>query len=314
MSTKAFTSHEESFIGYKKLHQPSREGDYHSDSDDEHYYDDYEPQSLFDEDAMFCEDEYEPFVDTSQERKSCVFSGRTILKPIDWKKLSPSKSPETKPRGPKTSTWWDSTQVVDESKRLVNGVINYSAILPPPTKREVVKVAKKKKKSTTTQSKVSGPEARRADAPRPSCDGFGRARVGGLRSGTLTPEGFGNVDQQPTRLCVSVLRNAKQCFHKERCRFAHDYADLKECNFGERCKKVTVVSRSSETPTSVVYHNKPEGTTCTFKHANESLASYLHRIPQPAKSGSREIPQAHGSRPSKAHGSRPSKPTNVKRK
>jgi hypothetical protein len=254
MSTKAFTSHEESFTGYKKLQQP-REGDY-SDSDDENYYDDYEPQSLFDEDAMFCDDDYEPFV-AEEEHKSCVFLGRTVFKPIHWRKLSPSKNTETSPS--KTSTWWDNTQLVDESKRLVNGVINYSAILPPPTKREVSKIKKKKKPGAVkTESKTR---------PVPS-SGDPRTKL------PYGPQQHFDEVQQPTRLCISVLKN-KQCFHKERCRFAHNYADLKECNFGERCKKVIVVSRSE----TFIYHNKPEGTACTFKHANESKASYLHRVP-----------------------------------
>lgn len=264
MSTKAFTSHEESFTGYKKLHQPPREGDY-SDSEDENYYDDELP--LFDEDAMFCDDDYEPFVDAEEEHKSCIFSGRTVLKPIHWSKISPSKSIETSPS--KTSTWWDNTQLVDESKRLVNGVINYSAILPPPTGRRPVEgtggprnkreVSKKKKKPGASKSE---PKTR----PIPSDP---RTKP------SLGPRQHLDEIQQPTRLCISLLKSNKQCFHKERCRFAHNYADLKECNFGERCKKVIVVSRSE----TFTYHNKPEGTPCTFKHANESKASYLHRVP-----------------------------------
>ncbi len=73
-----------------------------------------------------------------------------------------------------------------------------------------------------------------------------------------------------TRMCNSV-GTGQRCPHGERCRFAHDKAELvvKNCHYGEECRNVAY--RNGE------YVNKP-GKCCAFKHPGEASANYHSRM------------------------------------
>lgn len=222
------------------------------DYEEDEFYNHYEPED-FDED-----DDYQPFVpeDESREEKKSPFR---VVKPLSWAKLSPPKtSPESK-KSP-VQTWWDKPR---EDKKIVNGVLDYSVLLPPktdPPKREHSipndnKGGKNKKQRKTNVQKA---KVEKTSTP-------------------IIQDEF----QKPTRMCLSVIKNIK-CFHKTQCRFAHDYADLKECNFGEKCKKIVVVNRHANGELELANKNKGQNGNemCSFKHTNESKTSYLKRVPQ----------------------------------
>jgi Putative zinc finger protein len=241
MNTKIYS--EDSFVGYNKKEISY---DYYTDEEEDDFYDRYEPEIW--EEEEFDSGEYQPFVfEEEDDRKTSP----RVIKPISWSKLSPPKSVEKSPT--KLSGWWDKMGKIDESKKLVNGILNYSILLPPRIempKREIKQRQKKNKAIRSTGQK-----------PKPN----------------VTKLVVQPVDQsKPTRMCLSVLKNTK-CFHKAPCRFAHDYKELKECNFGERCKKITILKKS---PTGELELGNKNGEVCSFKHANESKTSYLKRVPQ----------------------------------
>lgn len=118
-------------------------------SDDEYpeeddFYNHYEP---YEED--FDDDEHQPFV-PEEEKIHPLFTFKTIkaVKPIFLN--SPTKSEENSPKktDTKSPSWW-SKKVIDESNRIVNGVLNYAALLPPLTPKpkvvEVIPQPQKKK-------------------------------------------------------------------------------------------------------------------------------------------------------------------------
>lgn len=236
-------SREDSIVGYNKnftnyIMYDEDDSDY---TDEEDFYDQYEPY----EEEIF--DDYQPFIpDDEEEKKS---SSIRILKPC---KLLNSPTKTNVAKSPiKSPSWWEKKIVNDSSNRIINGVLNYSALLPPSTPKSKVAVSQPKKIKNKTCGKTN---------PQP-------------KKVTITGE---SDIQKPTRLCLSVTKKIK-CFHGSKCRFAHKYSELKECNFGQNCKKVNIIKTNSDN--TVELSNK-NGIMCTFKHAKESQNSYLKRVPQ----------------------------------
>ena len=222
--------------------------------DQDDFYDHYEP---FTNEEFNDGDDYEPFDPEAEEREyelSRIKQDR-VLKPYAWM-TSPTKTPKASPTKP--PTWWDKTQTVEENARIINGVLNYGALLPPPSIKKTNKKKNKKNPNSIRahpqQAKTHPQQARAPHAP--------------------TADQCALL-QKPTRFCMSFVKNMK-CFHGSNCRFAHQYSDLKECNFGDKCKKIEVVKT---TASGVVLKNRAEN-ICIFKHANETKASYLARVPQ----------------------------------
>lgn len=227
------------------------DSEYDYDSEEDDFYDNYEP---YEED--FDNGEYQPFLPEEEEKEHQAYvSARSIkiIKPFNWMN-SPTKSGEQSPTKP--VEWWDKNTTVSETERVINGVLNYAALLPPPTPKPKQAVKQPKPKNSKRKSK----QPLKQQAPK---------------------EVENNVQMEPqvyksTRLCLSVIKKTK-CFHGKKCRYAHDYSDLKECNFGERCKKIYLVKTNPDGSLELANKN---GATCNFKHSKESQASYLKRVPQ----------------------------------
>jgi hypothetical protein len=229
---------------------------YDSDSEDEEeFYDNYEP---YEEDFDYTNGEdyqsFDPEKEEEEYRSSINKKKVPKIKPFSWK-----NSPTTSPTLVKPKTWWDKTNTIDDNNRFTNNkVLNYAALLPTPQKKEVVDVKQpkpkkqKKSKSVQPQSKPVVPSEKVKQQPQ-DC-----------------------APSKPTRFCLSVLKKAK-CFHGKQCRFAHTYSDLKECNFGEKCKKIKVVKVNHDGTLEIENKNNAG---CNFKHAKESKNSYLKRVPQ----------------------------------
>ncbi|AHL67514.1 hypothetical protein DH26_gp012 [Chloriridovirus anopheles1] len=248
MTTKMYS--EDSFVGYNKKEISY---DYYTDEEEDDFYDRYEPEIW--EEEEFDNGEYQPFVFQEEEERK---TSPRVMKPISLSKLSPPKSAEKSPT--KSPSWWDKTDKIYDSKKLINGVLDYSVLLPPKVevpKREIKEqqVSKKNKKARTAGT--AGTSSQKPNVVKPN----------------LVKE---EQHLKPTRMCLSVVKNTK-CFHKAQCRFAHDYKDLKECNFGERCKKIVILKKS---PTGELELGNKNGEVCSFKHTNESKTSYLKRVPQ----------------------------------
>jgi len=273
--------------------------DIYDDSDEEDFYDNYEPF----EDVEFDDGEYVPFDPEEEEREHQAYispSSRLIkrVKPIIL--TSPSKKEEEE----KTPifTWWDKNESVPDTQRMVNGVLNYAALLPEPIPNsfgpkgiksddtivvQIKKKSKKNKKNAVNAPHASNPHptASRASNHK-SNDGMPvrtesvknrlgvptKARETRSKKQAETPS---DNQMKPTRFCLSVVKKAK-CFHPQ-CRFAHSYSELKECNFGKKCKKITVVQSNQD---GTVELDNKNGLVCVFKHATESEQSYLRRVPQ----------------------------------
>ena len=242
-------------------------GDDQDDQDD--FYDHYEP---FTNEEFNDGDDYEPFDPEAEEREyelSRIKQDR-VLKPYAWM-TSPTKTPKASPT--KLPTWWEKTQTVEENARIINGVLNYGALLPPPS---IKKTNKKKNKKNPNSIRAHPQQAKTHPQqakthPQQAKTHPQQARVS---HASVTQQPTANL-QKPTRFCMSFVKNMK-CFHGSNCRFAHQYSDLKECNFGDKCKKVEVVKT---TASGVVLKNRAEN-ICIFKHANETKTSYLARVPQ----------------------------------
>ena len=220
--------------------------------DQDDFYDHYEP---FTNEEFNDGDDYEPFDPEAEEREyelSRIKQDR-VLKPYAWM-TSPTKTPKASPTKP--PTWWEKTQTVEEKARIINGVLNYGALLP------------KKKNKKNPNSIRDHPQ--QAKNPQQAKTHPQQAKTHPQQA-TQQP----TANQKPTRFCMSFVKNMK-CFHGSNCRFAHQYSDLKECNFGDKCKKVEVVKT---TASGVVLKNRAEN-ICIFKHANETKTSYLARVPQ----------------------------------
>lgn len=259
---------EDSIVGFNKR-VTNYTDNYYCGSDDENedddFYAQYEP---YEEDFDDNDGDYQPFIpeDEEVEHKTTVSPSLIkIVRPcINFN--SPTRSAKTSPT--KVSTWWDKNQIVEDSQRIVNGVLNYAALLPPPTpktpKPKVVEIQPKTK-----------PKNKKKNGPKRPLENTMVENHHKLKPNQKTTEKTSEV-QKPTRFCLSVIKKSK-CFHGAQCRFAHDYSDLKECNFGDKCKKVSVVKTNPDG--TVELKNKNEA-TCNFKHAKESKASYLKRVPQ----------------------------------
>jgi hypothetical protein len=257
MASKMSMSREDSIVGYNK--RVANYTDIYDDSDDDSengFYNHYEP---FEEEFDFNNNDgdYQPFIPEEEEKEHKSFISSSLkrsMKPFVWMN-SPTKSVEKSPKI-KSQTWWDKNETIEESKRVVNGVLNYAALLPPPTRKVEVqpKKFKKTKKKGGKQQIIEKKEMVKKPPSQP----------------------VAMEVQKPTRFCLSIIKKSK-CFHGAQCRFAHDYADLKECNFGVKCKKIVVTKTNADG--TVELANKNE-IGCNFKHGKESKNSYLKRIPQ----------------------------------
>lgn len=271
MATKMSMSRggEDSIVGFNKKVANYTSYDSEDDySEEEDFYDHYEPYE-----EEFDNGDYQPFNAEDEEKE--YYKARIspsfikVFKPIFLN--SPTKSAEKSPT--KSPTWWDKNKPIEESKRMINGVLNYALLLPPPTPKPVVvpqqvKKSKKNKKGKDTTKQPTEKKVKNNDSTVPSKP---TPKIPYFKDPNATPE-----VQKPTRFCLSIIKKTK-CFHKAQCRFAHDYADLKECNFGEKCKKIKVVTRNPDSTVEMVNKNEAG---CNFKHANESKNSYLKRVPQ----------------------------------
>jgi hypothetical protein len=219
---------------------------------------DFQDEDLYDYEDLHHEDdfdngEYQPFNPEEEEKdylSSLNNKPRKVVKPFAWMN-SPVKSVEKSPKGEKSPSpsWWDIKK--NPSFDRINGALNYASLLPPPTTKLIVDGKKKKQKKGVKPTPTNG--------------------VKPTSTSISTDE-----QQKPTRLCLSVIKKSK-CFHGAKCRFAHKYSELKECNFGNNCKKIVLVKTNSDG--TLELNNKSEK-CCNFKHAKESLNSYLKRIPQ----------------------------------
>ena len=257
---------EDSIVGFnKKISTANYTNNYDSEYDseeEEDYYDNYEP---YEDEFNYNDGDYEPFVPEEEEEKKAYVSPRfNKIKLITSLNSPTKKSVEKSPT--KSPTWWDKTETITADNRMVNGVLNYAALLPP----KVVKIEEpkseiqpKKSKKNNKKGKQQPTEPKVVVKPTP--------KSVKPREDTTTAE-----VQKPTRFCLSVIKKSR-CFHGKQCRFAHDYSDLKECNFGEKCKKIVVLKTNQDG--TVELANKNE-VTCNFRHAKESKNSYLKRVPQ----------------------------------
>jgi chemotaxis protein histidine kinase CheA len=259
------------------------DADSFSDQDDQDdFYNHYEP---FTNEEFNDGDDYESFDPEAEEREyelSRIKQDR-VLKPYAWM-TSPTKTPKASPTKP--PTWWEKTQTIEENARIINGVLNYGALLPPPSIKKTNKKKNKKNPNSTRahpqQARVHPQQARAH--PQQARVHPQQARVHPQQARAHPQQARAHPQQaradqcalqKPTRFCMSFVKNMK-CFHGSNCKFAHQYSDLKECNFGDECKKVEVVKT---TASGVVLKNRAEN-ICIFKHANETKASYLARVPQ----------------------------------
>lgn len=258
MTSKMSMRGEDSIVGYNKK-VANYTCSYESDDDyeeEENFYDDYEP---YEED--FDDGEYQPFIpdDDNEEIKVVAKTIKPCLL-LNSPTKSAEKSPKSSPT--KSPSWWDK-KTINESPRIINGVLNYAALLPPPTpKPEIVPTPPRPKKKKN--KKANKPIQTTEPKPKPSESKPNKPVV-------ATPE-----VQKPTRFCLSVLKKTK-CFHGNQCRFAHNYSDLKECNFGEKCKKIKVIKTNPDGTLELANKNE---VGCNFKHSKETKNSYLRRVPQ----------------------------------
>ena len=265
---------EDSIVGYNKRVTNYTDDYYGSDDDyenDDDFYDHYEP---YEEDFEDNDDDYQPFIPEEEEEHKPNVSPSLIkiLRPyinLNSPTRSGENSAKTSPE--KVPTWWDKSETIEDSKRIVNGVLSYAALLPPPTPKP--KVAQAQPKPKPKNKKKNGPKQPVENKTEKVVEK--NHKQPSKSKPTSTTEKSTEV-QKPTRFCLSVIKKSK-CFHGAQCRFAHDYSDLKECNFGDKCKKVVVVKTNPDG--TVELKNKNE-VTCNFKHAKESKASYLKRVPQ----------------------------------
>ncbi|ADO00450.1 hypothetical protein WIV_gp106 [Wiseana iridescent virus] len=255
---------EDSIVGYNKK-VANYTNTYESDEEDfeeEDFYNHYIPAE-----EDFDDGEYQPFVPEEEEqvKKQPSFTFKKI-KPflLNSPTKSAEKSPKTSPT--KSPSWWDKKTIEDGSKRMVNGVLNYAALLPPPTpKPEVVPSPPQPKKKKGGKKGGKGLKTEGFQNPKPQAE-----------KQQSVQKQVCEVVQKPTRFCLSIIKKSK-CFHGAQCRFAHDYLDLKECNFGEKCKKISVVKTNPDGTLELINKNE---VGCNFKHTKESKNSYLKRVPQ----------------------------------
>ena len=249
---------EESVVGYNKRNYTYYESEEEDDYEEEDFYDHYEP---YEED--FGNDEYETFnyINEEEEYKSSLIKKTTpFKKPKPLLLNSPVKSVEKSPKKPSSPSWWDTAEHIPEDKRIKNGILNYAALIPfsETLKQESQNQLKKRKKDQTQKGTQKGTQ-----------------KTQKVQSQKGKKEEEKAIVQKPTRLCLSVIKKVK-CYHGQ-CKFAHNYSDLKECNFGEKCKKIVVVKQNQD---GTIELSNKDNAICTFKHAKESQASFLKRLPQ----------------------------------
>jgi hypothetical protein len=257
-----------------------------NDSDNDFQDEDFHEDFHFEDD--FDNGEYQPF-NPEEEEKEYLSSlnkktSQKIVKPFAWMN-SPVKSIEKSPKGEKSPspTWWDIKK--NPSFDRINGALNYASLLPPPTTKPVDKKKKQKKVKPATAT-TNGKPATSTTNGKPATSTNGKPATSTNGKPATSTNGKPLIDEQqkrlideqqkPTRFCLSVIKKSK-CFHGVKCRFAHKYSELKECNFGENCKKIILIKTNSDG--TLELNNKSEK-CCNFKHTKESLNSYLKRIPQ----------------------------------
>jgi len=247
--------------------------DYDSDNnygyeEENDFYDNYEPY----EEEIFGEEDYEPFDPEEEEHKSCILpKNRRVIKPLAGIN-SPTKSINESPSPKKSPTWWDITNKIDESNRLINGVLNYGALLPSSPPAPPAPVVQPSKKTKKNKNKNDGHQPSKHNEKKKK---NGEKQPSNVKKQEKVKETKEPSLDKPTRFCLSVIKKVK-CFHTN-CRFAHSYNDLKECNFGERCNKISMVKTNPDG--TLEFINKNNG-ICNFKHSKESKNSYLKRVPQ----------------------------------
>lgn len=263
---------EDSLVGFNKRVANYTQDEYDSEGEEyeeNDFYDNYEP---YEED--FDNGDYQPF---EEEDFPTLTKKQVVVRPVN---LSPTKSAEKSP--PKSPSWWDKSKIVDKSDRIIDGVLNYAALLPPPTpKPKVVRPPKKNKKTKDGkqpfEKKIKNNDEKNHPKSRSENNGSkGHMEVAKRTNLAPKAQGASAEVQKPTRLCLSVIRKTK-CFHGSNCRFAHDYSDLKECNFGEKCKKIIKLKTNPDGTFELANRNE---VACNFKHAKESKTSYMKRLPQ----------------------------------
>jgi hypothetical protein len=261
---------EESTIGYEK-HRPTddfSDSDVDEYDDEDAFYHNYQPEvEEFDTGEYILFDpvqEERGYMDALASRKS-----GTVRKPFSWLN-SPEKETITRKSSENIPTWWEkTTPTISDSNRVVNGVLNYAALLPPPTPKPKPVYSSKKNKKQVCETRSTEISSTRANNRHVGANCEGRA------------------NEQCTRLCSSIYMKNK-CFRGTSCRFAHEYQDLRECNFGVRCKKIVVVKTNPDGTFEMVNKSLPdcdastERKQCNFKHFNESRDSYLKRVPYTA--------------------------------
>lgn len=249
--------------GYYAMPDEHDDVDYSSDEED--FYDNYEP---FEEES-FDNGEYEAFNPEEEEKEH-----RSYISPRATKTIKPTrywnspKKDEQKKSSP-TPTWWDKSESVPETNRIINGVLNYAALLPPPAKKTQTQSQSKKRNRKQQKSKPRSEVATTSEAKQT------RSQQKSKRSEVAPSETRRSEVQKPTRFCLSVIKNTK-CFHAQ-CRFAHSYSELKECKFADNCNKIALLKTNQDGTVELCNKN---GAACTFKHSKESKHSYLKRVPQ----------------------------------
>lgn len=262
---------EDSIVGFNKkvvnyTDDYDSEDDYENENEN-NFYDHYEP---YEED--FDDGEYQPFDPEEEEKEYIKTTSPNIIKKIKPCILlnSPTKSAEKLLKTSQSPTWWDKNKPIAESERIINGVLNWAALLPPPTskpKTEIIPQLQPKKFKKNKKINQGLKEGDKKIQEKSDKKTFKKQQ-------SITTVTTLEV-QKPTRFCLSVIKKSK-CFHGAQCRFAHDYSDLKECNFGEKCKKINVVKINPDGTLELINKNE---VGCNFKHAKESKTSYLKRVP-----------------------------------
>ncbi|ABF82064.1 hypothetical protein MIV034R [Invertebrate iridescent virus 3] len=255
MSVKVMT-HDNMFVGMKEVDHYLAPSDYEDESESELFYESYYSDDIFEdnESDLWVDHEDDPWI----EQLDDPVKTPKIIKPYPWM-TSPTKSVDkAAQKEKKMPDWWTKPTTVTPTRN-EQGILNYSLLLPPSTKKPTQ--PNKRRKNGGAKPPNSKPLGNPAKP-----NGVSQQQQGPKRDST----------QQPTRLCKSVLKQAK-CYFGAQCGYAHRYSDLKECSYGKNCKKIVLVRVNQDGTLHLA--NKP-GAVCNFKHTNEAQQSYLARLPQ----------------------------------
>jgi len=151
MTSKMSTLRDESIVGYTKV-VTNYTVFYDSEEEDdlEEFYEHYES---YEDD--FDDGDYQPFDPEEEEKEHQAHLSPKLtktVKPLVWIN-SPTKNDEKSPIEQQSPTWWDKNETVEKSKRIVNGVLNYAALLPPPSPKKIVEVETPQPKTKSRKNK-----------------------------------------------------------------------------------------------------------------------------------------------------------------